>query len=1708
MAINDEMTAEFLSAWNRTDRKAAVLLELRLRETSGDDVHCLRIASEGIEAPSPMDIVGALDANTWWAEGIIDPGTISSPGGYLASDVSLCSVNMTINPHSPVPAPPAGGVVTSTTISGYLKTHIWIGAEAAVWVWEKTLKSPTTPFQVFKGEVQTVDFKDDKINIGLRQRVGWNQQITPKVVTREEFTSAPEESVGAPIPVYFGRIQQIGMRLPFKHPYSNASAIWQEMRDNTRTDTTVYRDTIRKICMNGAAFLNGGKRLGKAVLVDVGHGGARGKVAVSSNELAVMNDIESGCGLYFDVGDATGLISTPMATASHPEGGTYNGASGAGFYIYDPGDPELAGSGTCFYPMYPTGFETIGAHDAYNCKAILDKWNDANPVVFLQRPEDYYQDTLILTFSAPEDLGPIAAVYLVCAVDVLSGTLRAGYSSTTAEGVTAANLIMNMNPEPGTGSSGNPVWFQKQIFGGVPWENLGGMKIGLGRYDRVWTGGDPNGQGGIQKVYGCGLVVEYTPNQKVIVQEKRVSVTQTRPGKHQNWFMRVIQGENPSSTYTVETVTPAITESAGKFYAHVIGQPDDESGTYTGSGGLAIVAGVNDVLSWIASAGALTVNLRPGLYGISSILKEIYRAMGSAGGCDATGIGLTVVTGFNDGIKWSSLNSSSARNEYSAIIPAGAYDADRMCSTIKSLIDAKEAVNCPDAGVNVITEGALFAAGPQFFIGRNYGFTLGVCEAAYKGWSVLGFNTSSHVSQTIDPLPITFNGFTLLSDSRVGLNARQQITDRQQVTPPGSDEKVWRYKYSMHLSLTLSSANIDDVFYVYVSGKKYELSSISSVEWYFPWSVILDGDVEWGASGQAWWYLTPDGAGGVRLGATSDVNVYNTVGNCPIAYTSWSNAGFDSFSDRRPSAPALPDTEYFGSPHFVKGQYHRPSARIFVQAPGLSSIIVGSSSPTSAWPTLGYNDVPVSGVTNGLSGEALAAYEMEGSNEYRSVIERPCDLARWILEKYGQDESINMDLGSDGSFVAARRLLKTWRGSDMIFAMCVSESTDVMTVLSWLASNSCSWITLSPYTDMWNYSVWGMESSAPEIIPADFIGSPSISLQPSSKITPTISIQYGYDNYDGSYAHNVRISTNDSIAGYEYYSQNDQSLRVSAGVNDKLEIRGEGGEGAYFTATLDPGDHTFASILLSLTTRFHEVYYNPNPAEGRATVMAVGFGGVACAASDLLIVNGVDVIIPSGIYSMTDYAAAVQGAIIESTGEDDWVVRYAYTTKKFNIYRTTDGPAVIDFVTYRAGHRHAAACLGLRPKVYTFTGYSIQQIDAEPVYEVESRRCVLSTAEGRISVAFRTGPEAGFDSHVPPLHAYSPLGFVPWDDTGMTSETYGDYFVMGRVPKGTFQKNMTTAVSRYINKTGDGPSRKEMAIEGRTIYDTDTALEIRDRLAKMLTTAQITIKFSSEQILGLDRGRMIEFAPEMDVLFPFPDPDTDGSWVGKQFIVVETEQHLGPDAFFTEVVAVYGATVDIAPDSEPYIPPELTTTIGAVLGWSEEVGGSSEHVRVQSVSAEGHEVFAHGGALAGHGNNPHPIGFPDGSVRTAFTSSPTDGGGAHVSLVPAAAVQAAWDTIVSGSMTECRGTDMVLSTDGDVIVVFSGIPPGGVRGLYCHKIRSNGTATWEAPVALRQFAEGETSSLPENGKYFILPDTEGGAYVFWSELSTDQMAEV
>lgn len=506
-----------------------------------------------------------------------------------------------------------------------------------------------------------------------------------------------------------------------------------------------------------------------------------------------------------------------------------------------------------------------------------------------------------------------------------------------------------------------------------------------------------------------------------------------------------------------------------------------------------------------------------------------------------------------------------------------------------------------------------------------------------------------------------------------------------------------------------------------------------------------------------------------------------------------------------------------------------------------------------------------------------------------ALIERPTDVLRHLLEVYGGESSQRFPASGFGSIVAARELLKTWKGLDLALAFQISDATDVMTVLSWIAQACVAQVYLDRSSNEW--MVVPFDPSAPVDYPFTFkaktiieaVG-PTCEVTPPSRVLSGVKIAYGRNAKTGGAMHQTRLAYDGSDAGHRYRDLRDETLTIVAGVNDRLDFRVA--SGAEQNVTIPAGEYTPQGLRSAL---------QPLLEAARADVWTLvhGFEIVAGYNDSLEFRRQSGVLcyatIAPGYYTGEGLAQAIENAINAYAGEVDRVdVSYSRTTRLFAF-----APLLLTLNLPLAGvHSNAAS------RFWTTLGFPTypnnMTIAAGAVgtttYQREEMRFVLGMQVNNLTLLWQTGAN-GLNSVSGRKNCAEVLGHYTLRDTASQPSH------LGNTPKGALE--LPLLASALVNG-----AKKDTNEELRAVWDTDTAREVRNRIAALLGVPRLTVSFSTYFAPDVQRGRVIAFDGDMDGVLPYPLPGSDGSWVGKRFVVVEVEQVLGPAAFYTKVRAV------------------------------------------------------------------------------------------------------------------------------------------------------------------------------------------------------------
>lgn len=500
----------------------------------------------------------------------------------------------------------------------------------------------------------------------------------------------------------------------------------------------------------------------------------------------------------------------------------------------------------------------------------------------------------------------------------------------------------------------------------------------------------------------------------------------------------------------------------------------------------------------------------------------------------------------------------------------------------------------------------------------------------------------------------------------------------------------------------------------------------------------------------------------------------------------------------------------------------------------------------------------------------------DGSGAYTGValalIERPCDIAHHLLRNYGGQAAGQVEAGAGvfGSFVDARTSLKTWKKGTYKSALVIAESSDVGTQLRRLAEAGLGWCYIDRFSDKWLWVPWLRDAGtdyARRVWRDDIIAFEIDSI-PSGRVPSGIRIPYAWDAATKRYLFASHVSAVSSRAGQGFFDVRDEYLTVVSGVNDRFELDASAVKYAKTFAAGSYTDETFVPVLQSI-----------NDVVGPTSV---AFGGrIVTDKNDRIhFDDGVPRTgqIAAGLYDMEGLAVAATTAM--NAVSTLWTVSYSRATGKFTISRSS-GTATLTFGSATG----AAAALGFTNESHAAGSPYVGD------FAVEENRIAISTSFN-FYIEFATGPN-GTEAATPKSCA-DLLGFDGRQDT------LNRKWQMAHSPKGWREATLATSAAIY------GQTR-EVVVEGRAIYDTDTARELRNRLVDWLSAPRIVVRFSTTRMPDVHRGELVRFDDLDNFGISFPKAGSGGLWAGRRFRVLQVQQRLGP-SFDQEIECIENGT--------------------------------------------------------------------------------------------------------------------------------------------------------------------------------------------------------
>jgi hypothetical protein len=472
-------------------------------------------------------------------------------------------------------------------------------------------------------------------------------------------------------------------------------------------------------------------------------------------------------------------------------------------------------------------------------------------------------------------------------------------------------------------------------------------------------------------------------------------------------------------------------------------------------------------------------------------------------------------------------------------------------------------------------------------------------------------------------------------------------------------------------------------------------------------------------------------------------------------------------------------------------------------------------------------------------------------------------------------------------------------------------------------------------------------------------------VEPSSEasVASGITLPYAYDAVSNGYTQSAEVSSSGSKAGFDRFNLRDQNMKVDgftfnanggsantgtplicnfsaadpttktflAGlVGGELVIDGGGvfpnqiAVASYnpstFVMTLNTGCFaTSSSVTLKISTTTNGVIdFVSDGGERHAAIQSGDWDPLnlvaavesAMAAADVpklyqanyggLIIAGVSdkldwldvgtvraATLPAGTYTMEQLAALVQKTMNAVSVNTVFTVTHDRATRKFTVKGSAGG-----FIKFATGANRSTTA-------WTTLGFTSAQGDpATPsggvvgALEVEEQLIAIHRLDGPLELHFFSG---GFGVSLRNRSAYEVLGFLPADLVVRSAEAAW----VGVSPKGNRERKLRDLDATYFKKPSEN-------FDGRCIYDSGTALEVRNRIIDLKARPRGTVTFVSPILEDMEVGDTFLFSNDMDALTGYPvhgGAAPEGSWASRTFFALESHVSFG-QSWQTEIIAI------------------------------------------------------------------------------------------------------------------------------------------------------------------------------------------------------------
>lgn len=1493
--MSSPATAAWIERWERkTLRKPRALA---LIEWTHPGAQQFRVATE----------LTQLADGSVWEPFIVGQGKIHSPGAYLTTDIPLATATLRLAARRRAGFQAAGKVLADT-----LADYCWEGARVTIWIGDATLTSFEDWLERFHGTVQSVVQGMEDLTLAMLQEDEWNRPLNLRVVAKATEPQAPEEAMGQTFPIILGEVSDTPYRSPFPpHPLAEHSS-----GDESLT--------------TGVNKLRGGRRTGGAILVDTGRGGepvnAKARVMIASHKCKAIMDYAKGLGLFLETDGK--LVAVEPRNLS---------VTGSSFYAW------VDWRGT-FRQVYVQKLDPEGV-PLWTAEGVLVSASTA--AVTTMAPK-VISDTLGGCWVAwSEDRGSSDDIYVnhlnAAGVPAWSG----GRALCTAGGDQGA-VDLVLAPDP-------PGWLGDPMGGVlVAWQDTRPGSNGIDLYcQRISQKGvvpvlswPANGQalctfvGDQTQVRVCsddaaGLIAVWRDARSgaVDIYAQRVNGS----GVVQ-WTAQGILVCGHGSSQENPTI---VKDGAGGCWAawdDWVGGTNDiylvrlTSAGAVASGwtanGLQVSAGVGNhgpakliqdeaggcLLAWWELVGTQQIRIQrydgnaAAKFAVGGVL------LGSAGGSmptppvpaicpDESGGAVVAWLGPANTIVAQRVNATGARlwNSGAAVTVAsgvGTVNPPRVASdgsggciitwtdnrsggaahdVYAQRLDRSGALLWPVNGIRVggapdtQVSAQLAGAGDGDLINDSVqGAGVLLADNAGLMWFGAAPASVEFVTNSAENPRAILDPWNDLNYVKLDYAAGQRELRFFCESPSDLGEMTAVY----YVVAYRAPAAVNLRFRAYDTSSGEPNPYIDSA---LPATGSAPIKVRYGEIGIQWGIIplpaAPWGLGAIRC----SIGWFGVGGDAGTAEIYFANLAVRHISKQ----------EMLASARVISHTETRPVIQRRGKGSGPRTGTNTIYLPYEVHETLpAITELRGKFFANAQGWMDDAVGSISGA-PYALIEDAPGILAL-LLRKYGLEAQSKITTGTGvfGSFSDARAKLFTPRRTPPRFGLNISEPLDLLTAAAWIMESSTCWLYRSEFDRTWKVIVWE-DGAAPDFRRVlrrdDVLEDAELRAErtPRSQRVSTVRVAYGWDAASRGYRHEVVIGATRSQSGHEYRNLRGEYLSVVAGVNDKLDVR----RSAVHTAVLTPGSYVPLAAAQMATTAL--------TAAGGGIDYAISWGsGVLNGFNDTIrFFDGVAahvVTMPAAEYAtLEDEVAALTAAM--TAVSPGWIVSYNRTLRKVTIDRAAPHKTGNELL-YTNGtpiaQRRLYAALGFDITIET----NPTTLPAQASQEREEERYSLA-ASPVVDLLPETGPNG--------LKGTRTAG---WELFGFDS--LRDLLAGGAIsswlapcPKNNREQPLAGFATKYKRL------QRDVSIDGRAIYDTDTARWLCALVAQFLGESRVLLVFASEALADLERGRVITFLEDLDDILVYPKDGSSGSWAGKPLRVIETELNFGL-TWYTEVVAV------------------------------------------------------------------------------------------------------------------------------------------------------------------------------------------------------------